>query len=109
TSEENVVDNDDGAIFERERKLRCVDHRQLGAGADIIAMHRDIDRSGFDVDLSDFANEIGKPPRDLYPTQRDSREHDRFQIGVLLDDFVGDAAQRTSNRFSVQDLSWTGT
>jgi len=66
-------------------------------------MHRDVDRASLDVDLGNVANEFRESPRDLDATQRNPREHDRFQVGVLLNDFMRDPPQRASDRLRVHD------
>src|SRR5436190_2937705 len=99
----NIIDDDDGATFQWQRKFRRMHHWQLGACTDVVAMHRHVDRALFDVDLSDLANEFGETARDLYSAQRNSREHDRFELGVLLDDLMRDPTQRALDRFPVHD------
>jgi hypothetical protein len=103
SGKEDIVDNDDGSRLERQWKFRCVDHGQLGASPDIIAMHCDIDRPGFDVDLGNFGNEFRKPARDFHPAQWNSGEHNRLQVGILFNDFVSNSSQSSTNCFAVHD------
>jgi hypothetical protein len=66
-------------------------------------MHRDIDRPNLDVDLVYLANEFGDAPRDLATAQWNSSEDDRSQIGIALNNFVGDPPQGAANGFRVHD------
>ena len=104
TGKENVIDNDDGAILERQRQFRRVHHRQLRARADIVTMHRHVDGPGCDIDLRNFANESGESASNLNSAQWNSCEHDRSQIGVLLDNFVRYPPQCALDRCRVLEL-----
>ena len=48
-----------------------------------------------------FANEFAESPRNLNTAQWNPGEHDRFQIGVLLNDFMRDPPQRAPDCFGV--------
>src|SRR5207248_11494142 len=67
-----------------------------------------VDDAGLDVDLGNVADEFGESVRDLHSAQWNSGKHDRFQVGVLLDNFVGDPPQRAPDRFRVHDRGTRG-
>ena len=73
----HVVDDDDRLVFERQRQARSLDTRQLGAFADIVPMHRDIDDAGPDRVLPSDSMNAGQPPRDLDSARGNAGEDDR--------------------------------
>ena len=54
-SVKNIVHDHDRAPVKRDRQMRRLHHRQFGALANIVPMHRDIDHAGLDRRLLEFA------------------------------------------------------
>ncbi len=51
----------------------------------------------------ELLDERREPPRDLDAARRDADEDDCAEVGIALDDFVRDAAQRTLDRLRIHD------
>ena len=94
---EDVVDEHDRATFEREVELRLthewlsVQRRFAAADVHVVAVERDVDGAelgGLPRTLLDQAREA---LRDRHAACLDADECDLAQVGVGLDDLVGDA------------------
>src|ERR1041385_1737156 len=103
---ENVIDNDQGPTFQRQWEFRLTNNWQLSAGADVVAMHRNIDNPRLDLDLFTRTDELGDAACDFHSARRNSRKHDRAKIRIALDDFVRNAAKSALNGSRVHD--WDG-
>ena len=104
--EKDVVDQDYGAVFEREVEPGRVDHRLAvnRAGLQIVSVEGDVDLADRNLDSSQFEEQalqaFGETtPRVWMPTTATIRD-----VGVLLDDLVRYAAQRARDIFGFQYL-----
>src|SRR5207245_2648207 len=106
SSVKHVVDNDERASFQWQRQFRRAHNGQFRTRSDIVAVHRHVNHSGFEVDLFDLVNKTGDAPRNLHATGGNSCEHDLFQLRVALDYFVRNPPKRPTNCLRVHD--WDG-
>jgi hypothetical protein len=106
---EDIVDQHDRAAFERKVELRLADERLsvqrrlAAANVNIVAVEGDVDGAelrGFACALLDQARE---PLRDRNAACLDAHERDLTEVGVRLDDLVGDARKRPRDRVGIEE------
>ena len=68
-SKQDVIDNDDGFRFQWKRQVGRSHHRQLRARADIIAVHRYIDRTDSNGSFLDRGDCLSDAPGDFVPAR----------------------------------------
>src|SRR5947208_9634516 len=87
---ENVIDNDDCSLFQRQGEFRRAHDWQFRARSDVVAVHRYVDDAGLDIDVFDPVDKSGDALRNLYSASANSSKYEYAERGVALDDFVGD-------------------
>src|SRR5919204_5217632 len=97
---EDVVDEDDRAALEREVELRRADdwlrvqRRLAAAHLHVVAVEGDVDGAEDGRDAGALLDEPPEPLRERYPAGVDADERDLVEVGVPLDDLVGDPGER---------------
>ena len=104
---EDVVDEDAGAALEREVELRRADERLrverrlAAAHLDVVAVEGDVDGAEVDLDAAELLDQPAQPLRERDAARVDADERDRVEVGVRLDDLVGDAVKGALQRVCV--------
>src|SRR5205823_3820677 len=107
---EDVVDEDARPSLEREvepsgadERLR-VQRRLAAAHLDVVAVERDVQGAEVDLDAREVLDQAAQALRERNSARVDADERDPLEIGVALDDLVGDALERPLQRLRVEDL-----
>ena len=109
---EDVVDEDAGAALDREveagladERLR-VQRRPAAADVDVVAVEGDVERAEVDLDAAELLDQAAEAVRERDAARVDADERDRVEVGVRLDDLVGDAVKGALERICVEELPW---
>src|SRR5919206_391088 len=106
---EDVVDEDDGAALEREVELRGADdrlrveRRLAAAHLDVVAVEGDVDRAERGRDAGALLDQPPQALRERHAAGVDADERDLVEVGVPLDDLVGDPGERAAEGVLVQE------
>ena len=96
-----------GAALEREVELRRADdrlrveRRLAAAHLDVVAVEGDVDGAELDLGAAELLDQPTQPLRERDPAGVDADERDRAEIGVRLDDLVGDPVKGPLQRVCV--------
>ena len=95
--EEDVVDEDDGAVGEVEVDVGGVDDRLRGRrlGADVVAVEGDVDVADRQLDRGQLAEQRVQAAGEHGAAGVDPDDRQALGVRVLLDDLVGDPPQRS--------------
>ena len=91
------------APVEREVELRGVDGRRLGAAAEVVAVEGDVELAERDVGLQQVGQQLVQPPGEERAATVDAHDGEAVVLGVLLDDLVRDAHERSAHVVPVED------
>jgi hypothetical protein len=121
--EEDVVDQDDAAVVDRERNVGEPDHRLRPDRVphQVVPVEGDVERPDRHLGAGDFVDRGGQPPGEGHAAGADADEGQFVDAAVALDDLVRDAGQRprhaqrvdyerhgdTSGRAEIS-VTWTG-
>ena len=108
---EDVVDEDDGTALERkieaggaDQRL-CVQRRLAAAHLDVVAVEGDVDGAELDLLSGELGDQVPQALRERDAAGVDADERDSLELGIGLDDLVGDPRQAALDRLGVeQDL-----
>src|SRR5262249_3676013 len=106
---EDVVDEDDRPSLEREVELRRPHDRLRGerrlaaADGDVVAVEGDVDGAERRRDSGAFLDHAREPPRERDAPRLDSDQRDLVELGVALDDLVGDSGKGPSQPVGVEE------
>jgi hypothetical protein len=76
--------------------------------AEVVAVHRDVERADRDLGPLDLRDPLADPAREVYTAGRDAEQHQVIEALVALEDLVGDAGQCPGDVTGVQDGSSLG-
>jgi hypothetical protein len=78
-----------------------VQRRPAAAHVDVVAVEGDVERAEVDLDAAELLRSAGAGGARADAARVDADERDRVEIGVRLDDLVGDAVKGALERFCV--------
>ena len=106
---EDVVDEDAGHPLEGEVERRRADEglgaprSRAAANVDVVAVKGDVELSERDLAPTEVGDAAAQPLRQRDSARVDADERDALELGVALDDLVGDARQRALDCLDVED------
>ena len=108
---EDVVDDDDGALVDREVDVRGVDDGLLRAAGQVVAVKGDVEVAERHVGVEQVGDEAPEPRGEDRPATMDPDDREPVGLSVLLDDLVRDAYERATDVVAVEDdlLRWVHT
>src|SRR5581483_6576564 len=111
---EDVVDEDARLALEREVEpggandgLR-VERRFAAADLDVVAVEGDVDGAEVDVRACEVLDQAAEPLRERDAAGVDADERDPVEVGVALEDLVGDAMKRPVEGFRIEEDALVG-
>jgi hypothetical protein len=106
---QDVVDEDDRSPVEREVELRRADERLrcerrlAPTDGDVVAVEGDVDGAERGSDSGALLNQARQPPRERDAAGLDPDERDVLELGVALDDLVGDSRKGPRQPVGVEE------
>jgi hypothetical protein len=97
-----------GAALEGEIKLRLahewlwVQRRFAPAHVQVVTVEGDVDRPEIDLDAAELLDQAAEAVRERDAACVDADERDVLELGIRLDDLVGDAVKRATERVCVE-------
>src|SRR5207245_4825588 len=105
--EEDVVDQGDDLVVDREVERRFVDDRRVADARQVVAIERDVDGAERHGDALVLADGLAQPRRQDVTTRADADDAGRPEIAVALDDLMSDTGDRTTDVVGAeQDGAW---
>src|SRR6266511_1236527 len=108
---EHVVDEHARAPLEGEVEPRGT-HERLGMKwgrpaphLDVVAVEGDVHRAERHLDSGELLDQRAQPVREWDAARVDADQRDRLEVGVALDDLMGDAVERAFQRLRVEENS----
>ena len=86
-----------------DERLR-VQRRLAAADVDVVAVEGDVERPEVDLDAAELLDQPAEAVRERDAARVDADERDRVEVGVRLDDLVGDPVKGALERFCVEEL-----
>jgi hypothetical protein len=108
---EDVVDEDNGHPLEREveagraHERLWVPRRLAAADVDVVAVEGDVELPERDLRAGELLDALAQPLRKRDAASVDADKGDAPEVGVPLDDLVGDPRQRLRDRVDVEKRS----
>ena len=104
---EDVVDQDDGLALEGKVEPGRLDDGLrvgplLGAKGDVVAVEGDVEGAGRDARARVLLDQVAQPLGQGRAPGVDADEPERGEVGMLLDDLMGDPAEGALERFLVE-------
>ena len=100
--EQHVVDQHDDLVVDVVGDVGVLE-RAGRLEPQVVAEHRDVERSGGDVAALDLGHPLGDPAGEVHTAGRYAEQHDIGRVTIALEDLVGDAGQRAGDVLVVQD------
>ena len=100
---EHVVHEQDQAVVDGEWNFRAPNHRLRPDGVphQVVAVERDVERSGRHVDAGEVPERLGQARRQRHASRADADERQALDAAVVFDNFVGDADEASRDAVRV--------
>ena len=100
--EQHVVDQHDDLAVDVVGDLGVLE-RAGGLEAQVVAVHRDVERAGGDLAALDLGHALGDAAGEMHSARRDAEQDETGGVAIALEDLVGDAGQRPGDVLIVKD------
>jgi hypothetical protein len=97
TGEQDVIDEHDDLLVDREIQRRLVDDRRVSDARQVVAIERDVERAQRDDRVLVRADRVAQPRRQNVAARADADDGQIGEVSVALDDLMRDPRNGATN------------